>query len=197
MKQITEPSRSIPVLAETEILIVGSGPAGLAAALGAARAGADTMLVERFGCFGGNITQAQVGSIAWYRHEETVDAGGIGVEFETRAKEMGASQPDPEGLGELLEADMFKYVADTLVQEAGIRPVLHCLAVDAVMDEGAIKGIVTESKSGRQAILAQRVIDATGDADIAYRAGAPYRKAPKEKLMGATVSFDLSFAGPA
>jgi hypothetical protein len=121
-----------------------------------------------------------------------VDAGGIGVEFETRAKEMGASQPDPEGMGELLEADMFKYVADTMVQEAGITPVLHCYAVDAVMEGNTIKGIITESKSGRQAILAQRVIDATGDADIAHHAGAPYRKAPKQELMGVTVSFGCS-----
>ena len=192
MKQIEEPLKRTPVMAESDVLVVGSGPAGLAAALAAAKAGANTMLVERFGCFGGNITQAQVGSIAWYRHEQTVDAGGIGVEFETRAKEMGASQPDPEGMGELLEADMFKYVADTMVQEAGITPVLHCYAVDAVMEGNTIKGIITESKSGRQAILAQRVIDATGAADIAHHAGAPYRKAPKQELMGVTVSFGCS-----
>jgi hypothetical protein len=192
MKQIKEPSKMIPVMAETDVLVVGSGPGGLAAALAAAREGVDTMLVERFGCFGGNITQAMVGSIAWYRHEKTVDAGGIGVEFEVRAKEMGASQPDPEGMGELLDSDMFKVVADRLVGESGIVPVLHCLAVDVIMEGNKIQGIITESKSGRQAILAKRVIDATGDADIAHRAGAPYYKAPKGELMGVTVSFGCS-----
>jgi glycine/D-amino acid oxidase-like deaminating enzyme len=76
MRQIKESSRMIPVMAETDVLVVGSGPGGLAAALAAAREGVDTMLVERHGSFGGNITQAQVETIAWYRHEKTVEAGG-------------------------------------------------------------------------------------------------------------------------
>ncbi len=192
MKQIQEPSRTIPVMAETDVLVVGSGPGGLAAALSAAREGVNTMLVERFGCFGGNITQAMVESIAWYRHTETVDAGGIGGEFERRAKEMGATQPEPQSLSEALDADMFKVVADRIVQESGITPILHCFAVDAIMDGNTIKGIITESKSGRQAILAKRVIDATGDADIAHHAGAPYRQASKEELLGVTVTFGCS-----
>lgn len=88
MKEIQEAARTVPVMAETEVLVVGSGPGGLAAALACARQGAETMLVERFGCFGGNITQAGVETIAWYRHPETIEAGGIGMEFERRAVEM-------------------------------------------------------------------------------------------------------------
>lgn len=206
MQEIEEKARTIPVLAETDILVVGSGPSGLAAALAAAREGVDTMILERYGCFGGNITQAMVEPIAWYRHEKTVDAGGIGVEFERRAKEMGASRDDieslghfpdadeviPDWVGQLLDADMFKYVADKLVQDAGITPLLHCFVVDTIMEDDMIKGVITESKAGRQAILAKRVIDATGDADVAFRAGAPYRKDPKEDLQSVSVSFGCS-----
>jgi hypothetical protein len=191
MKQIEEPSRTVPVMAETDVLVVGSGPGGLAAALAAAREGVDTMLVERFGCFGGIITQSMIGTLAWYRSSmETVDAGGIGVEFEQRAKEMGASTTI--FFYEILDTEVFKYIADRMVQEAAIVPVLHCLTVDVLMDGNTIKGVITESKSGRQAILAKRVIDATGDADIAARAGVPYRIDPKHTLEEVSVNFGCS-----
>ncbi len=187
LRQIKESSRTIPVMAETDVLVVGSGPSGLAAALASAREGVETMLVERYGSFGGTITQAMIGSISWYRYEHTIEAGGIGSEFEARAKLMGSSQPTR--YGELLDPDMFKYVADRLVLEADIIPVFHCFIVGAVMDGNTVSGVITESKSGRQAILAKRVIDCTGDADIAFFAGAPDYKAPKKDQLGVTVNF--------
>jgi FAD dependent oxidoreductase len=192
MKEIRDLPRAVPVLAETDVLVVGSGPGGLAAALGAAREGVETMLVERYGCFGGAITQVGVEGIAWYRYEGTIDVEGVGIEIERRAKEMGATHPAPPAQAETLDAEMFKYVADVLLQEAGIVPLLHCLAVDAVMEGNAMRGILIESKAGRQAILAKRVVDASGDADIAYRAGAPCAKTPKNEMMGATVMFSCA-----
>src|SRR6201996_7955556 len=192
MSSILEPARAVDVVLETDVLVVGSGPGGLAAALASARAGARTALMDRNGCFGGNITQVGVEGFAWYRHEKTVDSEGIGIEFEERAKAMGAALPEPQSLSHALDAEMFKYVADVLVTEAGVQPMLHRLCVAPIIENGLIQGVITESKSGREAILAKRVIDATGDADVAARARAPVRKTPKEEMMAASVMFSMA-----
>ncbi len=209
--------KDLPVLAETDVLVVGGGPAGLAAAIASSRAGAETMLVERYGYYGGVITQSIMGSITWWRYAETVSAGGICSEIEAKAKEMGGSidlikaidNPsiqemlfqkaeenglvvDGEPTYEILKSEMFKIVADSLVLDAGVEPLLHCSVVGALMEGDSVAGVITESKSGRQAIRAKRVIDASGDADVAAFCGAPFTKASKDNLMEVTTNFSVA-----
>ncbi|HCF24800.1 MULTISPECIES: FAD-dependent oxidoreductase [unclassified Novosphingobium] len=190
-RTIAEPAREVPVIHETDVLVIGSGPGGLAAALASARAGVKTTLVERYGCFGGNITQVGVEGFAWYRHPATIDSEGIGREFEDRARTMGAAIPEPQSISHALDAEAFKYVADCLVEEAGVIPMLHRMFVAPIMAGDTIRGVIVESKAGREAILAKLVIDASGDADVAHRAGAPTHMHPKAEMMSVSVMFSM------
>jgi hypothetical protein len=192
IRHITEPARTVDVIHETDVLVVGSGPGGLGAALGAARAGARTTLLERYGCFGGNITAVGVESFAWYRHEQTVDSVGVGIEIEERARAEGATSDESQSISQAFDAERFKVVADKLVEENGITPMLHRTFVAPIVEDGVLRGVITESKSGREAILAGRVVDATGDADVAARAGAPVVKNPPGELLSASVMFSMT-----
>ena len=132
-------------------------------------------------------------TLAWYRYEGTTDVEGVGIEMERLAEQMGGTVKFPYNDSECLDADYFKLVADHLVTSNNIRPILHAFAVDVIKDnDGCISGIIMESKSGREVVRAKRVIDCTGDADLAYFSGCPYTKKPREEVMGVTTVFGCS-----
>ncbi|PVZ83941.1 pyridine nucleotide-disulfide oxidoreductase [Serratia sp. S1B] len=192
MKFYTEPAKQLPIFIETDVLVVGGGPSGIAAALSAARAGAKTVLMERFGCFGGMITTAGVESVAWWRHKNTMESGGLAKEIEETAKAMGATTPEPQSISQAINAERFKIVADQMLEDAGVERLLHITAVGVIKEGNQLNGIITESKSGRQAILAKVIIDCTGDADIAAFAGAPFVQPDKDSVMSVTTVFSCS-----
>lgn len=165
-----EPERKIEVAENADVLVVGGGPAGFSAAIAAARGGAKTVLVEQFNCIGGMATSGMMshftGGTDCPLFEEMMDRchrekAGIFTENQ-RANRCSINH-------EVLKKVMF----DMLV-EAGVILKLYRFACGAVMDGNRITGIITESKSGRQAIMAKVVIDATGDGDIAAKTGAEF-----------------------
>jgi hypothetical protein len=151
-----------PVVATPQVLVVGGGLAGTAAAVTAARMGCDVLLVERAGSLGGMGTTGLVPPA--FRASLS---GGIVEEYCRRLDEAG-------GPAENRNPEIMKYVLLDMMQEAKARLMLYTLAVDAIVRDDVIKGIIVESKSGTQAILADVVIDCTGDADVAAWAGAPF-----------------------
>jgi len=198
---IQEPETEIPVLAECDVLVVGGGAAGIAAAVGSSRAGAKTVLVEKYGCLGGIITLCTMEPPAWWRQKNTTMPGGVFEELDQKLISAGAVQKTffRPSAGHAYDTEMFKVIADEYILENGVTPILHCHGVSPLMDDNVIIGVITESKSGRQAILAKRVIDCTGDGDIAARAGAPFVMADdflgnckKGELMGATLVYGLN-----
>src|SRR5262249_25813540 len=105
---------------------------------------------------------------------------------------FGASAPEPQSQSHAIDAEMFKVLADEWVQQEGVRGLLHATAVGVVRDGDLLTGVIVQSKSGRHAILAKRIVDASGDADVARLAGAPTRKTPREQMLPVTVMFSCA-----
>ena len=184
---IHEPARHTPVAAQVDVLVAGGGPAGIAAALAAARLGARTLLVERYGYLGGMITGAYVVAILGVGDGHVPVARGIVDEIRERMGALGAVQPI-RGCGDYrVDAELFKWQALEMLLEAGVQVRLHTLACDPIVEDGAVAGLVAESKSGREAFLSAVTIDTSADADLAYRAGCACENETHEVTLGFTI----------
>jgi hypothetical protein len=196
-----EPSRSTPVAYEVDVLVVGAGPAGVCAAIAAARAGAKTLLVEAGPAFGGMWTLGMQTHATCLHDGQKVIVGGIAREIVDRLYALGAAEDpaekivkSPKSYALAFDPDFMKCVLDEMVLAAGAQPLLHTLCVDALVEGDRVAGVVTESKSGRRAIRAGVTIDCTGDGDVAHFAGAPTVKGRESdgKCQPVTVTFVLA-----
>ena len=190
MKTHTEPPREIPVTRQADVIVVGGGPAGTAAAIASARSGAKTVLVEQFGYLGGTATASLMACINGFRNQVEPDATqvvrGIAEEIVLELKRLGGlgrspypQKPYPTEPGRLeysyaVDTEKLKFVALKMCVDAGVDLMFHTYFCDSIVEGGAVRGVIVENKSGRQALLARIAVDASGDGDVAARAGAPF-----------------------
>jgi len=184
--RVREPARDVPVAFETDVLVVGGGIAGVMAAIAAGRSGARPLLVERFGSLGGTGTAAMM-NLFYVPYEAST---GLIRELFDRLIRRGGAVP---GEFVVYDPELYKVTALEMLSEAGARVLLHTLLSDVIMDGPTLRGVVVESKSGRQAILSRVTIDASGDADVAARAGAPHVKGREQdgKMRPMTLIFRM------
>ncbi len=168
-RMVVESQREIPVTSRTQVLVCGGGPAGIAAALAAARAGADVRLIEVAGCLGGVWTAGLLTKIL-----DSSNKSGIMRELLRLFAERGSAVAR-DTQGTVYDPEIAKLVLEELLIEAGVKILLHTRVVGAIVnDRNRLAAVLTESKSGRQAWLADRFIDCTGDGDLAAQAGCQF-----------------------
>jgi hypothetical protein len=202
--KVVEQEREVPVLDRVEVLVAGGGPAGLAAAIAAARQGAKVGLLERYGYVGGMATGGLVLMLDRMGNDEGQQVvRGIAQELIDRLGAMGAvTYPPQEVWGSraaeavnvwryigavgpqsrsvryspTVDPEYLKILGARMLEEAGVRCLFHCWVCSAVVADGAVQGVIFESKSGRLAVLAQVVVDCTGDGDVFASAGAEFER---------------------
>ncbi|MEM3905916.1 MAG: FAD-dependent oxidoreductase [Nitrososphaerota archaeon] len=174
-------------MSQHDVVVVGGGTAGVAAAVAAGRNGSNTLLVERYGFLGGTMTAGLVNPFMTFHAGKEQIIHGIFQEIIDRLKRL-------EGYDEKTKAfdvEAMKIVADQMLEEAGVKLMLHTCAIGVLMQGNVLRGIEIHNKSGRSIVLGKVIVDATGDGDIAVMAGAPYEKGREED--GLTQPMTLNF----
>jgi hypothetical protein len=191
-KYIKEQPRKVPIIEDVDVLVVGGGMAGVGAAVAAGRLGAKTLLVEYYGCLGGNGTSGMVNNFCGYT---TRGSGadrfqivqGIGGEIHQKLYDKGGA---PSLTQYNFNPEILKIVFDEMVAEADIQVLYYTQMVDTIFEKNKARGVIIENKGRRQAILAERVVDCTGDGDVCAFAGVPFELGDGQ---GNFLACDLAF----
>ncbi|MBN1225409.1 MAG: FAD-dependent oxidoreductase [Deltaproteobacteria bacterium] len=185
---------TLPKWAEVDVLVLGGGPAGFSAALASARSGAQTMLVEQHGFLGGMATAALVMPWnVWARPITSKDIGGAyAMLIEELKKNNGTFLFSDRTVLRSFDPSLVKIIMDDILLSSGVQLLFHTLAVDVVRKNDEITGVVLQSKAGRGLVTAKSIVDATGDGDIAVRAGAGYEVGKgNQKTQPGTLIFKM------
>ena len=187
---ITETLKT-PVIADADVVVMGGGPAGVTAAIAAARLGADVILIERWGHLGGQATGGLVieffGASDGATHEwgRKIKAG-LYEECLERLRPYAAVTRFPDVL---IHPEYLKLVYQQMIMEAGVKPMTHSIAVSATIEDDKIASVQVENKSGRGAVLGKVFVDGTGDADSAKWCGVPYELLSADQLKPVTMVY--------
>lgn len=179
IKTILEPERTIPVKDEVDILVVGGGPAGIMAARAAAESGLKVMLIESRGYLGGNLTLG-LPILGYLGRKGNQVVEGLPQMLIDRLRARGkASEHKPcknHVSLTIIDSEEVKDVALEMLEDVGVKILFYVFCSDVIKEGNDVKGVIIESKEGREAILAKTVIDCTGDGDVAFRAGVECHK---------------------
>ncbi len=185
-------AKKLSSLGEFDVIVAGGGPAGTAAGITAARMGLKTIIIEQFNCLGGVATAGGHGHIclysSWGSSERVV--GGVIYEMAVRTAKAGFGIVTNSAAD--FEIEGMKLVLDQMAEEANVKLLYHAFAADAIMDGTDVAGVVVQSKSGRQAAFAKRVVDCTGDGDVGAQAGCDYDQGnPEGHCQPVTLMFTI------
>lgn len=209
MTKYLDPAKEIDVAGEYDVIIVGGGPAGLAAGIASGRIGVKTLLIEQFAYLGGTATASLMINLNGFRNQvepdNTQTVKGIAQEIILelhKLKGLGKSPYQQKEYdiekGQLsysycVDPEKFKYVTLKMVHEAGVDILFHTYFSDVIMDGNTLKGVIVENKSGRSAIFSRVVVDASGDGDVAARSRAPFwEAAPQDKVLKDNIMYKIS-----
>ena len=172
-----------------DVIVAGGGTAGAIAAIALGRTGARTLVIEQLNCLGGNFTAGIMGTTWTFNDQEKVIVRGIPLELIDRLKKAGAvvSRDIAKDAFTIYDTELAKFILNDMAEECGLNILYHAFICDAILEANTVKGVIIQSKSGRQALHSKVVVDASGDADIAAYAGAPFDFPPKEKLHPASL----------
>ena len=213
MTKYLEPAKEIDVFGQYDVVIVGGGPAGLAAAIVSGRNQARTLLIEQFGYLGGTATASLMINFNGFRNQVEPDSTqtvkGIAQEIILELHRLDGLGESPYAQktydieqGEMsysycVDPEKFKYVTLKMVHEVGVDILFHTYFSDVIKEDSKLAGVIVENKSGRQAIFSKVTVDASGDGDVAARAGAPFWQAPDNatNVLKDTIMYKVSGLG--